>query len=392
MPTRIILVRHGQSTFNAAKRFQGCNDDSVLTETGRFTAAQTGLALRSVSIDAIYVSPLQRTQATAQEILSRLENRTIPVRTHPNLKEVHLPEWEGLAYQDVRSRFADAYRQWQDAPHQLQMELPQPSACLDHGQTAIATLVPPATTFLPLPQLYAQAEQFWQEILPNHRDQTLLVISHGGTIRALISTAIGLDISCYHTLQQSNSSMSELIVADPQQPAQLQTLNLTHHLGEVLPKLKNGKQGIRMILLPLDRKTPHLIPLATRLRSIPVDVCVTDSSDRTQSIATNILSQHPQSIIQLQVNQSNFLHNWHQTIHPKIQAQTGLCTVLIITDLDQINSFLHRILNLPEQDQTLVLQPETLSILFYPTSTHHPVLQAMNLGADSIGEVLRTEN
>lgn len=383
MSTRIILVRHGQSTYNAEKRFQGRCDESVLTETGRLTAYQTGLSLCSLAFDAVYVSPLKRTQETVREIgaaIATVAHSAVSPQTHPNLQEVHLPQWQGLSYQEVRSRFADAYRQWQEAPHQFQMALPQREVGDGQGHGAIAAFPPASATFSPLHQLYAQAEQVWQEILPKHPGQTVLIVSHGGTIRALISTAIGLNISDYHTLQQSNCGISILNFEQPQQPAQLQALNLTNHLGEVLPKLKNGKQGTQLILLPISHETSDITPLVTRLRSIPLDVCVTDCGDRIQTAASEILSQLPGPILQLQVNQPTFLSDWHQTLHPKMQSQTGFKTVLAIANLDAIRSFLHHILNLPYPSATLYLKPGTLTVLFYPASTHHPVVQVMNLG------------
>lgn len=67
--TRVILVRHGQSTYNAQKRYQGSCDDSVLTEKGHSDAYRTGVALKTIKLDAVYTSPLRRTQETTAEIL-----------------------------------------------------------------------------------------------------------------------------------------------------------------------------------------------------------------------------------------------------------------------------------------------------------------------------------
>lgn len=385
MPTRVILVRHGQSTFNAAKRFQGRCDDSKLTTNGLLSAYQTGLALNHIAFDAVYSSPLKRTQETAQEMLTAIAavfNAEPPMYTHANLQEIHLPEWQGLSYQEVRSQFAEAYRQWQETPHLLRMKETQPTPMGPPEHSTLTTLAPAVTTFSPLQHLYAQAQAFWQEILPKHRDQTLLVISHGGTIRALISTAIGLNISQYHLLQQSNSGVSELLFVHPEQPAQLHAVNLTGHLGEILPKLKNGKQGMRMVLLPIDRNHTEMTSLITRLKAIPLDFCLIDTSDHIPSVASQLLSHHPNAGVQLQINQPDFLSSWHHSIHPRMKAQIGLSTGLFITSIDTVHSFLHNTLHRLKHHQSLVLEPGTLTILYYPASTQHPVLQAMNLGTD----------
>ena len=65
MSTRVILVRHGQSSYNIEGRIQGRLDASVLTQTGKNTARQVGEALQSLKFDAIYSSPLQRAKQTA---------------------------------------------------------------------------------------------------------------------------------------------------------------------------------------------------------------------------------------------------------------------------------------------------------------------------------------
>ncbi len=381
MSTHITLLRHGQSTFNVQKRFQGRSDDSVLTDIGRLTAYRTGLALRSTRFDAIYVSPLQRAQETAQEVCAAIAPVTPPppIYTHPHLREVHLPQWQGLSYEEVRSRFAEDYRQWQETPHQLQMALTQPDASSSGQPSTITRLPPPAATFSPLHQLYTQAAHFWQEVLPEHPDQNVLIVSHGGTNRALISTAIGLHISRYHILQQSNCGISCLRFSDPQQPAQLQSLNLTSHLGEVLPKLKNGKQGLRLILLPIGPETSDFMPIATRLQSIPLNTCITDGSDRAQAIASTILSDHPDPVLQ-SFHSPNFLADWHPDFYSKMSFPTELHTLLFISNANQIRSFLHHELNLPLHLLAVTLKPTTLSVLFYPTSTRYPVLQTMNLG------------
>jgi probable phosphoglycerate mutase len=70
--TRVIIVRHGQSNYNAQKLIQGRNNESVLTEKGRQDAQKVGDVLSLLPIDAIYCSPLQRAKATAEVILDRV--------------------------------------------------------------------------------------------------------------------------------------------------------------------------------------------------------------------------------------------------------------------------------------------------------------------------------
>lgn len=66
MSLRILLVRHGLSSFNLEHRIQGRDDLSTLTETGVQQALATGEALRGLAIDAAYSSPLRRAHDTAR--------------------------------------------------------------------------------------------------------------------------------------------------------------------------------------------------------------------------------------------------------------------------------------------------------------------------------------
>jgi phosphoserine phosphatase len=189
MVTRVILVRHGRSTYNAEKRYQGCCDESVLTENGFTTALLTGDFLRDVQIDAVYCSPLRRTQQSAISILSKLETK-LDFECHEALKEIAMPDWEGLSFKYVRQNFELDYQCWKERPHKFQMQRS------DQFIGSLATLAEP---FFPVLELYSQAEQFWEEILPQHLDETILIVSHGGTIRALIGTAIGMNSKSFHT-------------------------------------------------------------------------------------------------------------------------------------------------------------------------------------------------
>ncbi|NJS16920.1 MAG: histidine phosphatase family protein [Nostocaceae cyanobacterium CSU_2_110] len=69
--TRVILLRHGQSTYNVLGLYQGSSDRSNLTELGRQQAILTGTFLKNIKFDAIYSSPLKRAQETAIEVLKK---------------------------------------------------------------------------------------------------------------------------------------------------------------------------------------------------------------------------------------------------------------------------------------------------------------------------------
>lgn len=371
--TRVILVRHGRSTYNEQQRYQGCCDESVLTEKGKHQAFQTGIALSQIKFDAIYVSPLQRTQETARETL-RLNKYDTKLFLNTNIKEVDLPGWEGLQYKYVRQEFAKQYRIWEETPHEFTIE-----SIESNGQTLIKTRTKPVL------QLYDKARKFWQEVLPCHQGKTILVVSHGGTIRALISTATEIQAQHYHRIQQSNNGISILNFEHyPSSSfAKIAAVNLTQHLGEVLPKLKNGKHGLRLLLLPVNNQEnqadSNSKAIVNFLNNVELDFCLTSHVPDTKSIAELIVKSHSNPPVNLQVSREDFLDIWHQKISNSSLNYNTLSTGLVVADTNTISTTLSQILGL-ESANSLQLNPGKISILFYPTSQNKPVLQAMNIG------------
>jgi phosphoserine phosphatase len=374
MATRVILVRHGQSTFNAEKRYQGCSDESVLTERGFEMAMQTGNLLKDVEIDAIYSSPLKRTKQTACMILAQLQSLPQP-KCHSNLREIAMPEWEGLSFKYVRSHLSESYRIWKERPHEFQMQQLLESDTTSH----ITTLTKTETHCFPVLDLYAQAQQFWRETIPQHEDETLLVVSHGGTIRALIGTAIGMGCQSFHALQQSNCGVS--ILNFPQglhYPAQLEAMNTTHHLGEALPKLKEGKLGLRLVLVSAEDES-YQQQLVQLLQPMKFDFCL--SSDRSDALAQTLLDHHPESTVHLRIAQDHFFETWHQTLQAKSMQSDALTTGLIIAPPEAIRTAISNTMDIPVTPSVLALQPGSLNILQYPIN-HRPVLQAFNFSGE----------
>lgn len=98
MPTRILLLRHGQSTWNAARRWQG-QADPPLTELGEEQAYQASLKLGV--FDDVVASDLERARRTAEIIAAQIGIG--PVRLDERLRENHAGEWEGLTAAEVEA-------------------------------------------------------------------------------------------------------------------------------------------------------------------------------------------------------------------------------------------------------------------------------------------------
>ncbi|MBD2457640.1 histidine phosphatase family protein [Nostoc sp. FACHB-87] len=328
--TRVIIVRHGQSSYNAERRIQGRTDASTLTEKGRNDASKVGKALSNISFQAIYCSPLQRAKLTAEIIQSELANtqESAAVQTSDKLLEIDLPLWETMLTADVEQKFAEDYRIWHENPDQLVMQIQDAEGTREH---------------FPVLALYEQARQFWQDILPQHQGQTILIVGHNGINRALISTALGIPPSRYHSIQQSNCGVTVLNFAGGLgEPVQLESMNQTQHMGEALPSLRPGHQGVRLLLVrhgetEWNRQTRFQgqidVPLNDNgrnqaqkagefLKDVAIDFAVSSSMQRPKETAEIILRQHPSIQLDLQDGLREISHGlWEGKLEKEIEQE-----------------------------------------------------------------------
>lgn len=107
--TEILLIRHGETAWNAEKRLQG-HLDIPLNEEGVRQAAALGRALQDEPLDAVISSDLQRARQTAQAIATA---RGMTVQIERGLRERCYGAFEGLLYPEIGARYPDAYAAWQ---------------------------------------------------------------------------------------------------------------------------------------------------------------------------------------------------------------------------------------------------------------------------------------
>ncbi len=154
--TELLIVRHGETDWNAELRFQG-HADRPLNETGRAQARALADELASVPADAIYSSDLARALETA-EILS--ERLGLPVTALRELREIDVGDWEGLTREEIDVQFPSGSRAWRSGK-------PGWSGGETYEQLAARVL----------PALERIARDY-----PNGR---VVVVGHGGTIRSV---------------------------------------------------------------------------------------------------------------------------------------------------------------------------------------------------------------
>lgn len=333
MATRVIIVRHGQSNYNAQKLIQGRNDESVLTEKGRLDAKIAGDSLSLLPIDAIYCSPLQRAKATAEIIHSCFASPPNLSATE-KLMEIHLPLWEKRHKQEVAETFHTDYRCWKERPHEFKMVLSTSEGQSEH---------------FPVLALYQQAQEFWQKILPQHQGQTILIVAHNGINRCLIMSAIGISPNRYHSIQQSNCCINVLnFTGNWGEPVQLESLNQTSHLGVPLPPPRSDNNRLRFLLVrhgetQWNRESRFQgirdIPLnengkkqgqkaADFLQEISLNFAVSSPMLRPKETAEIILQHHGEIELELQPQLQEICHGlWEGKLESEIEAEfPGLLT------------------------------------------------------------------
>ena len=324
LATRVIIVRHGQSTYNAKKIIQGRCDESVLTEQGMADAKTAGQALSKIQIDAFYCSPLQRAKQTA-EIINSCLNNPPTLQATEQLMEIDLPLWENLKKQEVLAKYPQQYNIWKQEPHQFKMVLDQEK---EH---------------YPVLSLYEQAKSFWQDVLSQHQGETILITAHNGINRCLIMSAVGIPADRYHSIQQSNCGISVLNFSGGfGDSVQIESLNQTSHLGVPVPSYRNPHKGPRLLLvrhgetqwnkesrfqgirdIPLNENGKAQGRKAGAfLKDIKIDFAVSSPMLRPKETAEIILENHPGVSLETTSELVEICHGlWEGKLESEIEAE-----------------------------------------------------------------------
>lgn len=234
LATRILLLRHGLSTYNVQGRIQGRDDDSTLTAAGEAMARRTGEALNGVPLDAVLSSPLRRAARTAALVCSARSGVTPAIVHDDDLLEVELEPWSGKSHRQVMSGWPQEERTWREHPEQLTLQRADGSS------------------YQPICELHQQAQRFWRRHSRRHQGKTVLVVAHNAILRCVVLAALGLGPERFARLRMNNCALSVLNVQDAGDDdtaaatVQVESLNSTVHLDPVIP---GPRRGGRILLL-----------------------------------------------------------------------------------------------------------------------------------------------
>ncbi|MDD4600264.1 Phosphoserine phosphatase 1 [bioreactor metagenome] len=201
--TKIILVRHGQTIWNVEMKYQG-QTDIDLTEKGIIQAQLVADRLAKEPLSAVYSSDLSRAFITAKAIAAK---HTLQVIAVPELREINFGDWEGLTYTNINSGWPQTMNKLFTCPEEV--------------------IIPGGESF---PQVKERATAALARIAHNHPNETIVVVSHGGTIRTLICAALNIHLNYVWNIKQDNTAVNILEYHDNRIMVSL--VNDTGHLTE----------------------------------------------------------------------------------------------------------------------------------------------------------------
>jgi broad specificity phosphatase PhoE len=183
--TTLLLARHGETDWNQARRWQG-HADRPLTDRGRAQAAALGDRLADIALDAVYSSDLRRARETAEAVALP---HGLDVIELPELREVDVGSWEGLTRDEAEAKFPDGFRRWLAG-----------GTGWNDGETYA--------------EMSRRVLAVVEQIASDHEDGRILIVSHGGPIRAIHGAALGMDVEAYRRIRpvEPNARLSAVWV------------------------------------------------------------------------------------------------------------------------------------------------------------------------------------
>lgn len=206
-PTRLLLLRHGQTEYAVQRRYCG-HRDLPLTELGERQAAAAAERLATsglvpqAGVAAVISSPALRARQTAKPVADAL---SVPLVVEDGLRETDFGAWEGLTFAEARKRDPDLHARW----------LTDTSAIPPEGESMDA--------------VHRRVRRVRDQLITEYGDATLIVVTHVTPIKALLRMALDAGPSLLHRLHLDLASLS---IAEyyPDGPASVTLVNDTSHL------------------------------------------------------------------------------------------------------------------------------------------------------------------
>jgi probable phosphoglycerate mutase len=183
--TQLLVIRHGETAWNAEHRIQG-HLDIPLSATGMRQAGLLADRLANERVHAVYSSELARAWLTAEPLAARLG---LPVIPESRLRERSFGVFEGLTLDEIAAQHPEAFRLWRAR---------DPGWAMDGGETG--------------QQLIDRVLEALHDIADRHRGETVAIVTHGGVLDVAYRAARALDWDAPREHQMLNASINRLRV------------------------------------------------------------------------------------------------------------------------------------------------------------------------------------
>lgn len=201
-PTRMLLLRHGQTELSRQRRYSG-RGNPELTDVGRRQAQDAARYLSAKGgISAVVSSPLARAHETAKAAADALG---LPVTVDDDLIETDFGEWEGLTFSEAAERHPEIHGRW----------LRDTSLAAPGGES--------------FDEVSERVRRVRDRLIADHGESTVLVVSHVTPIKTLLRVALDAGASVLHRLHLDLASLS---IAEfyPDNGASVRLVNDTSYL------------------------------------------------------------------------------------------------------------------------------------------------------------------
>jgi probable phosphoglycerate mutase len=192
-PTTILLIRHGETAWNAVRRLQG-HTDIALNGEGERQAEALAQALAGEALDLIVSSDLLRARQTAQAVA---RYHAVPLHSDAALRERGYGVFEGLLYTEIAERYPIEFAEWQ--ARDVDSRMP-------HGARV-------AESFREFNTRCLDALAAWAGRYPG---RTMAVVAHGGVLECAYRAACGLRLDGPRDFQVKNASINRFTFAAAQ--------------------------------------------------------------------------------------------------------------------------------------------------------------------------------
>lgn len=173
--TRIYLVRHGQTDYSVDRIYCDSEIDPPLNEAGQAQAEAMSEYFRDRQIAALFASPAQRTRTTAEKIASV---SGLEIDCSEALRERRFGIWEGMYFNQIAEQYPDEYLKWKQDPVDYTPE---------QGET--------------LEMLSTRLSGFLKPIVDAFREKEVVVVTHVGPIRSLVTSAFEMPKSQFRQIK-----------------------------------------------------------------------------------------------------------------------------------------------------------------------------------------------